>query len=272
MDILEFYAEQSPFTCPGSKAEMYEGIPTSADEIVKLVQSIALDFNERPNYPIQNERLLETNDRYAEEMLQDIFVLDKKTPLSAGRPCDARMMAAPSHFATLCVSMLRNAGIPARSRYGFAVDGEGFKTYNVVEYFDGSEWKQADPCGKGDEFIFAGKAFQDARSGKVCGCKFENVEEKGIKVVVENLLLDLASLNKFELNGWDRYGWMLRPIDDYSEKAWEMLADTADVLLNKDKDLEALQAAYLSEEGFQVPEVVFCATPLAPGHKVALKK
>ncbi|MGI6071461.1 MAG: transglutaminase domain-containing protein [Lachnospiraceae bacterium] len=270
MNILEFYAAQSPFTDPGRNVQMFEGLPVSVSEIKDVLKGICLDYREIDKYPIQNERLLETNNRYAEEMLQAIYNLDKESPITTGRPENARMMASASQFATLCCSMLRHAGIPARSRIGFAKDGEDYKTYAIIEYHDNG-WKTLDPSGEGLEFISAAKVFADCRSDAACESKFKNGKESGMGAVIANLMLDLAAVNKYEMNIWDRYGWMNRPIYDYSDKAWEILAEVAKILANDDKNLEALQAAYEGEEGLHVPQVVFCDSPLVPGHKVTLK-
>ena len=70
MDILTFYKEQSKFTDPRRKAYMLEGIQgRTVEEYVQLVQDACLDYHLRDKYPVQNERFLETNSRYVDDIL-----------------------------------------------------------------------------------------------------------------------------------------------------------------------------------------------------------
>ena len=272
MTILEFYASQSSFTDPGRNSSMFEGLPKSAEEICTIIDGICLDYDERWKYPIQNERWLETNNRYVDEFLDSIRVLNKKLPtVLEARPADERMMTSVSHVATMCVSMLRYVGIPARKRVGFIPAGEGFTLYEIVEYFEDGQVKKLDPARKGEGFVRAAQAFADFRAKKMCPCKLNCAEKKGKAVAVAALMLDLAAVNKNEMLGWDRYGWMLRPIDDFSDRAWEILDGVAAVLLEKDMDVEALKAAYESEEGLMVPKMIYCDTPIIPPHKAVIR-
>ncbi len=273
MDILEFYASQSPFTDPGKNVQMYEGLPVSASEICKVVDGITLDYNERWKYPIQNERWLETNNRYVDEFLDSVKALDKVDPITDGRPEDLRMMTSVSHVASMCVSMLRHVGIPARKRVGFIPAGEKFGTYEIVEYYDQADgsWKVADPNGKGADFISASQAYCDVRTGKTDAALYINDDRKGIEIVIANLILDLAAVNKKEMLSWDRYGWMVRPVSDYSDRAWEILDGVADLLANDDKNIDKLIACYDSEEGLEIPRIIFCDSPLVPPHKAVIR-
>ncbi len=271
MDILEFYASQSPFTDPGTKARMIEGVPTDIDGIMEVIRTSCLTYHDRHKYPIQNERLIETNFRKVEDMLGTFLYLDRRAKsIAVPRPAEARLMCAQSHFATLFVSLARNAGIPARKRVGFARMEDVYHVYEIAEYYENGEWKQADTSGEGYDFIPAGQAFLDYRTGRVSADKFVDYEKQGAELAVDCLILDLASCNKYEMTTWDRYGWMLRPISDYSERAWTILADVADVLLNKDKDLDAIIACYNSEEGIQVPARVYIDSPLLPPHNAVI--
>ena len=168
MEILEYYASQSSFTDPGKNAGMYEGLPTDAQSICKTVDGICLDFNERWKYPIQNERWLEMNNRYVDENLDSVKALNKTAKITEERPADQKMMASVSHMASICVSMLRHVGIPARKRIGYVDDGNEFATYEIVEYYDKAEdsWKVLDPNGKCTGFIPAAQAFFDVKNGK----------------------------------------------------------------------------------------------------------
>lgn len=271
MDILAYYASQSRFTDPGACAEHFQNAPKSVEGIVEFVQDRCLDFEERYKYPIQNERLLETNNRYADEIINKILKLKRRSAFTDERAIDEKTMVLTSQSACLTLSMLRYNGIPARKRVGFVAQAGIYKSYEIVEVAEGGAWKQLDPFGWGLEFIPAAKAWADYKAGKIAADQFVNVDLKGVTVLIANLILDLAALNKQELLTWDRFGWMNRPIADYSEKAWAILDGVAAVLAKADEDPEAVFAAYEAEEGLQVPEVIWCETQVCPPHKVTLR-
>ena len=89
-------------------------------------------------------------------------------------------------------------------------------------------------------------------------------------VLLANLMLDLAAMQKIELLNWDRYAWMMRPLDDFSDRAWQTLDKVAELLLAGDEALGELAALYEQEEGLQVPKCIRCDSPVAPPHKVEL--
>ena len=273
MEILEYYASQSSFTDPGKNSGMYEGLPTDAQSICKTVDGICLDFNERWKYPIQNERWLEMNNRYVDENLDSVKALNKTAKITEERPADQKMMASVSHMASICVSMLRHVGIPARKRIGYVDDGNEFATYEIVEYYDKAEdsWKVLDPNGKCTGFIPAAQAFFDVKNGKSDEKKYVNADTCGMEIIIANLILDLAYVTKKERISWDRYGWMQRPLDEFSFRAWEILAGAADLLLNDDKNIDALEACYESEEGLRVPQIIYCDSPVIPPHKAVIR-
>lgn len=271
MDTLTYFASQSPMTDPGAHGEQFAAMPNAVSEICGVIQSLLLNHEERYKYPIVNERFLCTNARYVSSVIDWILKLTKsKAPLVEGREIPDRFTASSSDYANMFVSIARSKGIPARKRVGFA----GGKSCDVAEYWDGSAWKQIDPSGLIEgEYVSAVDAWMDCRAGKADPAQFtcdSNSKPAGWDALRANLILDLAAMNKIELLNWDRYGWMLRPISDMSDKAWDILDKAAEVLKNADADLEAVQALYEAQEGLQVPRVITCDNPLVPPHKVEL--
>lgn len=269
MDTLSYFATQSAFTDPGDQSGLYADLPKTAPELCKVIQGVFLDYRERYKYPIVNERLLDIDALYAAALLKAIVALDK-SPLTTERAPENRFTATCSDFANLFCSMARHQGIPARKRVGF-VDG---KSWDIAEYWDGSAWKQIDPSGLTEgAFVPAAEAWQACRSGKMDPEQFTGDSEAkphGMDVLRINLMLDLAAMNKIELLVWDRYAWMLRPLDDFSDRAWAILDKAAELLLAGDGALEELQALYEREEGLQVPRVILRDSPVAPPHKMEL--
>lgn len=262
MDTLSYYKSQSPFTDPGSYQDQYDCLPKTAPELCAVVQGLMLDYRERYKYPIVNERLLCMHARTASAVIQHLLGWNK-APLAQERPMPDRFLAATSDYANLFVSMARSVGIPARKRVGF-VNGESF---DQAEYFDG-EWKLMDVSGLAQgEFVSAAQVWQDCRSGKTDPEQFTSATDKGMPLVLANLMLDIAAMNKQELLTWDRFSWSLRPLDEFSSRALNTLDKAAELLLAGEEGLEELQELYDQEEGLQVPGAVRCNPPLTPPHK-----
>ncbi len=264
MDMLSYYATQSALTDPGEYAPMFADLPKDVSGLCRAVQGVCLDHRERYKYPIVNERLLETHSHTVRDMLRCIASRGK-APLTEERAIPDRLLACCSNFADLFVSMARHVGLPARKRVGF----DGCTCWEIAEYHDGAAWKQVDPSGlMRGEFLPAAKAWQDQRAGRSDPAQFKGDVSCGMDVLRDALMLDLAAMMKVELLTWDRYGWMLRPFEDFSDRAWEILDTVASLLLAGDVD--ALKELYDREEGIQVPRVVKCDTPLVPPHKAEL--
>lgn len=266
MDTVSYFVTQSPFTDPGEYSGLYADLPKTVEALCEVVRGLFLDYKERYKHPIVNERLLCSHARYVSGVIKWVLSWNK-APLTEARPNPDRFLASTSDYANLFCSMARAQGIPARKRVGFVANN----SFELAEYWDGSAWKQIDPSGLAEgEFVSAAEAWQACRKGEADPDLFRDDQTHGLSVVRNNLLLDLAAMNKIELLNWDRYGWLLRPLDDFSDRAWSTMDKIAELLLAGDEALEELQALYASEEGVQVPRVIHCDTPVAPPHKAEL--
>jgi hypothetical protein len=294
MDPLSYYATQSPITDPGALGHLFADLPRTVPEMAGVVRGLCLAYGERHKYPIQNERLLETNSHYVRTILGKIVALDRR-PLLEIRPPDKRFMASCSDFVSLLCAMARFQGIPARKRVGFVAYFTTarpgfFRSHEIAEYWEPEtgRWRRVDPSLDeiaisansitfdpddlpADRFIPAGRVWQACRKGQSDPDMFGNEESRGPGVVRANLILDLAAMNKRELLNWDRFGWMERPFEAFREAEREVLDRLAELLQAENEEAFAeLQALYAREEGLQVPRVIRCDTPLTPPHKVEL--
>jgi hypothetical protein len=293
MNPLTYYATQSPFTDPGTCGILFSDLPRAISEICGVIQGLCLDYEERHKYPIVNERLLETNSRYVRIILENIINLDNRPFVEARSPA-LRFMASSADFANLFCSMARFHGIPARKRVGFvnyiaSVYTGYYRSREIAEYWDptASRWRRVDPmsdklaieadAGEFDPydlpeagFFPAGKAWQACRAGQSDPEMYRDQEARGSGLVLANLILDLASINKHEMLNWDRFGLMRQPFETLSDKDLEMLDQLAELLLAGDEAFEELQALYSRETSLQVPRTITCDTPVAAAHEVEL--
>lgn len=114
--VLEFYRTPAELTA-------LEGPPLPGDvaALVRAVQGCVLHeaWADRYGVGLSDERRSETHIRRAEEMVRRILELDAQ-PLSAPRPPQGRLVGTCRHFSVLLVALLRQQGVPARARCGFA--------------------------------------------------------------------------------------------------------------------------------------------------------
>ena len=279
MDTQTYYASQSTFTDPGGNASLLADFPKSVPEICTLLRGLMLPFDDILKYPIQNERVRDTCFRTGEAMLGRLAAIDKRSPVSAPRPGEARFVASSSDFANLFVCVARHQGIPARKRCGFVpyqgeyYGGEKFfRIHDVAQYWSDGGWKWVDPNGlsREEDFIFAAAAWQDCRVGKGAPDLYRDEQRRDFTVLTTALLLDLAALGKRELCLWDRYGFAAMPFEEFHSKQWETLDHLAELLQQGDAVKDELAALYEKEEGLKVPEKVLCDSPLVPPHEVEL--
>lgn len=269
MDTKTYFATQSSITDPREHGDLFAGLPKTAPEICSVVQGLILDYAAWYTYFVGTERLLLSNAHYVSTILGNLIALNKG-PLTEARPDPERVFASTSDAASLFCAIARYHGIPARKRVGY-VSGEVYRSYDIAEYWDGSAWQQADPFGKLEgEFLSAGQAWQAWRKGELAPEQFRGDPSRGADSLRANLILDLAAVNKVEMLNWDRFGWMLTPIDYLSNRAWATLDEVAELLQNVDENLETLRAIYSREEGLEVPNAVECKHPLVPVHKFEL--
>ncbi len=270
MDTCTYYASQSSITDPAEFGEQLDALPSDPAEVCQALQGLFIDYAAWYSYPVGTERLLQTNDHYVRDILKNILDLNK-SPLTTARPIPERVYASTSDYVSLFCAVARRRGIPARKRVGYT-SGQMFRSYDVAEYWDGKQWQQIDPAAMLEgEFLSAGRAWRLWRAGTLSPEQFRGDPSRGADVLLANLMLDLAAMNKVELLNWDRYGWMLRPFDQFSNRAWALLDRCAELLENSGP-LEQLQEIYEQEEGVHVPEVIRCANPLVPPHQFELSR
>lgn len=266
--IFTYFTQYGTISNPGTHASLFENLPTSIPDLVKLVQGVTIHvfWTERYGFKAPPERMAELQLRTMEKRLARTLELDPRL-LTEPRPIEKKLLGNCRDHSLLLVAMLRHQGIPARARCGFGAYflPDHFEDHWVVEYWntEQSRWMfvdaQLDELQQDalkinfdvldvprDQFIVGGKAWQMCRSGKQDADKFGIFNMKGLGFVRGNLVRDVASLNKMELLPWDCWGMMLKDtLDDPSDLVAldEVAALTADDV----PELETLRARYESD-------------------------
>ena len=278
----QYYAGPGPMSTPGAFSPLLDGLPGDVPSLVRAVQGVItydVVFPEFYGFRLPEGRLKEIHLRRVERMLERIKVL-RDDPLLVARSPDQRVLGRCRHYTLLLVTLLRTKGIPARARVGFGryFDPGSFEDHWVCEYWDENHhrWTLVDPQMDElwkerlhlridamdvprDQFVVAAQAWELCRSGKVNPSKFgiSFADLHGMWFVANNLLRDLASLNKMEMLPWDSWGGHVRPDEQVSGSRLAFLDRIASLTRHPDNSFEELRSAYDTDERCRVPSTVF---------------
>ena len=277
---LDYYKSQSRFTDPGKFVHLFEDLPTSINNLVKVVQGIVIDKDliELYGESISDEQKNDTESRYVETILK-IVINRNSSPVFVERPPKERFVGSCRDYAVVLCSMLRHINIPARLRCGFDdyfnIKEDFFDDHWVCEYWSNEKnrWllvdANVDEVVKQkyniatnildlprDRFIVGGKAWQMCRAGKANPSKFgvSSIDIKGIWFVRGSVVRDLASLNKFESLPWEYWGISDKDPEDIPEEDLKLLDKVAQ-LISGEIDLEKVKYTY-KDKSFKPSEEI----------------
>ena len=264
---LAYYTQHGPMSDPKTQAHLFENLPASIADLVKIVQgtTIHVFWAERCGFKIPPERMDELQLRSMERRLARTLELDPR-PLNEPRPLDRKLVGNCRDHSLLLASLLRHQGIPARARCGFGAYflPDHFEDHWVTETWNGEQarWMlvdaQLDALQRDamqiafdpldvprDQFIVGGLAWQMARRGQADPDAFGIFDMHGLDFVRGNLVRDVASLNKMELLPWDCWGIIVKEQLDPDDLA--MLDEVAALTAGDVPDFEAVRVRYESD-------------------------
>lgn len=265
---LTYYAQHGRISDPGTYTSLFENLPPSIADLVKLVQGITIHvfWAERYGLKAPSERMDELQLRSMERRLARTIELDPR-PLNEPRPIDKKLLGNCRDHSLLLASLLRHQGVPARARCGFGAYfmPDHFEDHWVTEYWNQSQSRwvlvdaQLDEMQRDvlkipfdtldvprDQFIVGGKAWQMCRSGKQDPDKFGIFDMHGLGFVRGNLVRDVASLSKMELLPWDCWGVILNEQLDNPDDLGA-LDEIAALTMGDVPEFEAVRSRYESD-------------------------
>ena len=278
---LDFYAS------PGRHTDISElGIEATGIEMaVEIVQDVLVyDLVAKDLYGVDLEpaQLATVHERDAASILDAARTIDADSPGTPRRP-SGRVGGRCNTYTLLTVALLRAAGIPARSRCGFATYfvPDCYEDHWVVEYWDASArrwvmvdaqldatWRQVlsmDPDARvvavgPDQFLTGGHAWRAWRAGEIDAdrCGLTSIPEHGAFWIAGNLRLDLAALNKVEMLPWDVWGLHWEPEEQPTEEMLTTFDELAELTVDPDSRLDEIRRRYDSDD-FRMDGVVFSA-------------
>lgn len=226
MDELAFYRGHSPITEPGTARLSLPALPTDPAALAALIGGVMVhrDATRRFGFSLPEQRREEANTRHVEAILTRLGTLEERAP-------EQRFAGTCRDFAVMLCALLRENGVPARARAGFAgyfTDAAGFfDDHWVTEVWsDERGWYLVDaqlasaPEGTytredidpldvpRDAFLVGGQAWQECRDGSRALDRIGTSAAglTGFWEVQGNVIRDLASLNLVETLPWDNWG------------------------------------------------------------------
>ena len=145
---LDFYKNQGIRT--KIKKGTFDSFPNDISKICKIIQGLLIHpgtLKELYNINLPKSRINDRRLKTIQEIINKIKKLDKHSLLIPREP-EKRVVAICKHFSMLLCSILREKGIPARTRCGFATYflGGWFEDHWICEYWNDKQkrWIRVD--------------------------------------------------------------------------------------------------------------------------------
>jgi hypothetical protein len=274
---LTYFSQQGPISDPGTYASLFDNLPTSIYDLVRIVQGTTIHVFWAERYGVKHtpERQSEVQLRTMPRRLERTLELDPR-PLTESRTLEQKLVGNCRDHSLLLAAMLRHQGVPARARCGFGAYflPNHYEDHWVTEYWnqDQSRWVLVDAqldalqCDvmkipfnpldvPRDQFIVGGAAWTMCRSGGADPEQFGIFDMHGLGFIRGNLVRDVASLNKMELLPWDCWGVILtEALDDPSDLA--LLDEVAALTSGDVPEWETVRARYEGDPRLRVDNAV----------------
>jgi len=276
-DPLAYYRRHGRITDPREEGGMLANLPLETDALRDVVQGLMVHifWAQRHGLTLSPERQKEVQLRYVSDKLKQIRRLDGR-PLVEPRPVEKRLVGNCRDISVMLCAMLRQQGVPARARCGFATYflPNHFEDHWVCELWPGSRrWVMVDAQLDAlqrkilgidfdpldvphDRFLTGGKAWQMCRAGKADPDAFGISDLHGLWFVRGNLVRDLAALNKVELLPWDTWGLIEGRDHDISRRDLSLLDRAAALCQPNNDEFEEARSLYEGSEKLRVPRTI----------------
>lgn len=215
----DYYRRQGDLTEPGRFAGDLARLPPDLAGLCAFIQGVVIHSDWASAYGVTGNLSRQT-----------LPVAERMALVEAagGRdlPPDRRTPGTCRDFALMVCSTLRQRGVPARVRCGFATyfAANPYEDHWVCEYWrrDKDCWALADAqldavqCDqlnitfdptdlRAGTFLNAGEAWTSWRAGEVDAGSFGHGDAKGAWFLRVNLMRDLFALHKREISDWDAW-------------------------------------------------------------------
>jgi hypothetical protein len=230
MRSLDHWVRHSAYSDPGRHRALLEDLPADVSSVCGAARNVIGHYREELT-ELPEARRDEVNSRWLQRILE-VDQARHPRPLTRPRPSDDRVAGCCRDHTLFVVGALREHGVPARSRIGFAgYFTPGFHHDHVVaEYWDGTRWVRTDPelpdadgrgfdprdmpTGPAAPFVTAGEAWRGHRSGKLDADTYgvlPGSEFRGPDLIARYVVYEVAHRFGDELLLWDDWDGVREP-------------------------------------------------------------
>ena len=225
MGNLERWRSHNPMSDPGTGLLGFVGLPADVGALCRIVQGVLIHSDWIAAYGASEAefRTVSRETLPLAARLRQIGEADSRA-LALERATDKRAVGTCRAYALMLCGMLRQQGVPARVRCGFAsYFKKPWEDHWICEYWRDGHWHQADAqldkiiaprLGiafnladlPANMFITAGEAWRRCRSGEADPAIFGHGEAAaGLWFVRVNVVRDHHSMNNRETSDWDTW-------------------------------------------------------------------
>ena len=264
MFSFDTFVRQSPYSTPGSRADRLSVLPDDLGSLCAAARNVIGHYRaELPDLP--EDRRAEVDSRW----LEVILTLDQQrhaAALDQARPRAERVAGCCRDHSLMVVGALRQRGIPARNRIGFAhyFNPSWAGDHVVIERWHEGRWRRADPellqdhdfdvhdmpTGPDSPFETAAEAWLGWRAGdrdlSTYGVEADPTHLSGPSFVRTYVIFEVAHRYGDELLLWDGWNATETPPDNV------VVDQLADLLVRADAGDEAAETelwARYAEDG-----------------------
>jgi hypothetical protein len=270
--MLDGYRQHTAQTDPAEYAPLYDGLPTSLEDLCTLIkQQLMHPLEQGPlRDSLPEDRVFEdVKYRDVRSMLEGLLALNSDG-LVIGRLPAERLMVGCWHHALLLSSILRERGVPVRLRCGYApyiAPGTDLHVGHVIcEVWEAeaARWILVDPDRRRVDFARSEFEFPAATWLAVSGEQFDSqnyraAHLRGLQAILLILHLDHRSIVPSESPYWDLPAIVnedLADLDDIGDERLGVLDRIASLLSDPDQHLSELGNLLTDHEYFRNEERV----------------
>ncbi len=215
------YVSHTAVTRPGPHAALLRSLPAEPAELVPMLQNVLVHHSKVEGFTAGTGRPDDgTEVRPVRALLDRIVALDDR-PWSAPREPGRRLVVDCRSLAVMMCAVLREHGVAARARFGFAgyLAPTHWQSHVVCEHVTADGWTRTDPdVGRlgvdSTGFVDAGEAWRSAPPEHDLPQYGYGADLRGRWTVRWELTRDLAALTGFEPLTSDVWGVVARLSDD----------------------------------------------------------
>jgi hypothetical protein len=266
------YQQPGPMTSAGKYRDFLRTFPREVSAIARAIQGVQIHEYLAPllyDWKVPDARKPESHLRRLDHMLGAMHARDPR-PLDVRRAPEERAVGVCRHFSVLFIAALREQGIAARARAGFAswFNPPQYEDHWVCEYWNESDarWVLADAQldevqrkamkidfdtldVPRDKFVVAHDAWTRSRKGEIDDKRFgfSPAGLTGFWFIAGSLIRDAAALNGVEMLPWDVWGSMSQPMAELTPDELAYFDRLALLTAAPDEHAKELRALYESD-------------------------